>query len=264
MGHEKVYAICENMCMEETLTKEGITNKIVRVETPVAYQGAFYYDILDRQPVLGEVFRILLDHPDMASETGELMLSMAYPDNTTATYPLKGINGNQANSIGRPVEVWFAGNCYKLVDFKSSICVGAKADPQDITISTAWGANYISLETINNQTGNKLTLDTYTKSIYVGEGVKKVRISAHCLARGVTGYISSQIIIMRNNTRVNAFNGLYSKSNDVNLWRGSATGIIETEVQEGDEIRLSITSDVTGTIKVSTASAVYMTVEEID
>lgn len=264
--HEKVNVICENLCLEEGMTKKDIINLFHEANLiSLSDDGEFYYtDILDREPVTGEVFRIWFNNGSLDSETGQINLSVTKEENRTATYPLKGINANQLNIFGRPVDVWFDYDHFEILESKSSISVGVGTNQQTQEITSGWSRATININHVINMSGNRLTLDTSTRSVSIGEGVRKVRISANGLVKGISGVMGVGVQVIRNNETVATYYAGYMATSNTTMWVHGGLGSVEMAVQENDEIKMFVTADKAGTATIHNESYTNLTVEQID
>lgn len=109
--------------------------------------------------------------------------------------------------------------------------------------------------------GIKLSYDTSTNSVVIGNGVSKILVSANAVISATNSNVGDviELDIIKNNSISNAI-AIGVRSND---WLSLGAGNVLIDVQEGDKIQLQVWNNTTKGIAIYRNSC-YLTVEVIE
>ena len=139
---------------------------------------------------------------------------------------------------------------------KNIMSVGLSAHT-DFTLSSAYSYVTVTLNTLKNSTGNKLTFSG--NKIVIGDGVSKVLVSACALTKGIAG---SQIINITKGT-TNVESG-YHVETATGSWGTVGLSPLLLDVSKGDTIGLQCGASTSGTITVGGNTFTTLTVEVVE
>lgn len=139
---------------------------------------------------------------------------------------------------------------------KNIMSVGL-SEHTEFTLSGAYTYTTVTLDTLKNSTGNKLTFAD--NKIVIGDGVSKILVSAQSLTKGIAG---SQIINIIKGTS-NVESG-YHVETDTNSWGTICLTPLLLDVSKGDTIGLQCGASASGTITVGGATFTTLTVEVVE
>lgn len=149
-------------------------------------------------------------------------------------------------------------NAINEVNEKNIITVGLDTNA-NVSIGIAWTYCTLNLNTLNASIGSKLTFNSSTHRIIVGDGVSYVKVSACALARGITNDI--EINIRKNGSIIGT--GANRWTNAAHFMNLAITDIL-VPVSSGDYIDLAIRTGATGTVVVGGGNYTKLTVEVVD
>lgn len=140
---------------------------------------------------------------------------------------------------------------------KNIITVGLTANT-NVTISATWTHYTIGLNDLTASLGSKLTFNTSTHRIVVGDGVSYVKANAFGLFRGINGSI--EFNIRKNGTTIGSTS--VQTSNTSAFWNGAITDML-VPVSSGDYFDITFRSSATGTITAAGGNNTKLTVEVV-
>lgn len=139
---------------------------------------------------------------------------------------------------------------------KNIMSIGLSAHT-DFALSSAYSYVNVTLNTLKNSIGNKLTFSG--NKIVIGDGVSKVLVSACALTKGIAG---SQIInIVKGTTAVESG---YHVETATGSWGTIGLTPLLLDVSKGDTIGLQCGASVAGTITVGGTGFTTLTVEVVE
>jgi len=140
---------------------------------------------------------------------------------------------------------------------KNIITVGLTANT-NVSIRATWTHYPLALNDLDASLGSKLTFNSSTHRITVGDGVSYVKVNAFSLFRGVTGSI--EMNIRHNGTTIGST--AVQTSNTSAFWNGAITDIL-VPVSSGDYFDISFRASATGTVVVGGVGNTKLTVEVV-
>jgi len=137
------------------------------------------------------------------------------------------------------------------------ITVGLTANT-NVTVSATWTHYTLGLNDLTASLGSKLTFNTTTHRIIVGDGVSYVKVNAFGLFRGINGSI--EFNVRKSGTTIGSSS--VQTSNTSAFWNGAITDML-VPVSSGDYFDISIRSSATGTVTVAGGNSMKITVEVV-
>jgi hypothetical protein len=151
------------------------------------------------------------------------------------------------------------GNSNIVGETKDSLQIGVTKN-NTLTISNAWSLSKIPFDAIKIQSGDNLTFTT-DGHIKIGKNISKVRVLGNLLANSsAIGTMDMRIYVLRNGTAINS-GATYISLDKLKDYRTALLELPVLEVQENDELYITITSDVACTFTI--ADNAYLYVEKI-
>lgn len=131
--------------------------------------------------------------------------------------------------------------------------------------TTDWGQNTSNTAIVpfnkTNIIGTKLSYDTSTNSVVIGNGVSKILVSVNAVISATNSNTGDviELDILKNNSLSNAV----AIGVRANKWLSLGAGNVPIDVQEGDKIQLQVWNNTTKGIAIYNNSC-YLTVEVIE
>lgn len=127
-----------------------------------------------------------------------------------------------------------------------------------VSIGSKWTHYVLGLNNLTASLGSKLTFNSSTHRIVVGDGVSYVKANAFGLFRGITGSI--EFNIRKNGTTIGSTS--VQTSNTSTFWNGAITDIL-VPVSSGDYFDITFRASATGTITAVGEGSTKITVEVV-
>ncbi len=140
---------------------------------------------------------------------------------------------------------------------KNIITAGLTANT-NVTVSATWTHYVLGLNDLTASLGTKLTFNSSTHRIIVGDGVSYVKANAFGLFRGINGSI--EFNIRKNGTTIGSSS--VQTSNTSAFWNGAITDML-VPVSSGDYFDISFRSSATGTITAAGGASTKITIEVV-
>lgn len=140
---------------------------------------------------------------------------------------------------------------------KNIITAGLTANT-NVTVSATWTHYTLGLNDLTASLGSKLTFNSSTHRIVVGDGVSYVKTNAFGLFRGINGSI--EFNIRKNGTTIGSTS--VQTSNTSAFWNGAITDML-VPVSSGDYFDITFRSSATGTITAAGGNSLKLTVEVV-
>jgi hypothetical protein len=171
------------------------------------------------------------------------------------------VNGNY-NEVGNITNLTTTNktsvvNAINEVNEKNILCVGL-SDNTNVRVSATWTYYNLNLDTTKASIGNKLTFNSSTHRITVGDGVSYVRISTFASIRGIQN--SMEYAVRKNTSPVGVTN---FQGVNTNTYYPSAISNVIVPVSSGDYFDVTLRSAGTGTIVVAGNNNYSLTIEAI-
>lgn len=144
----------------------------------------------------------------------------------------------------------------KLIN-KNIITAGLTANT-NVTVSATWTHYVLGLNDLTASLGSKLTFNSSTHRIIVGDGVSYVKVNAFGLFRGINGSI--EFNVRKSGTTIGSTS--VQTSNTSAFWNGAITDML-VPVSSGDYFDITFRSSATGTITAAGGNSLKITVEVV-
>lgn len=138
------------------------------------------------------------------------------------------------------------------------ISVGLSANT-NVSVGATWTHYSVNINSLVASLGTKLTLNTSTHRVIVGDGVSYVKASCYTLIRGIANGI--EFNIRKNGTTIASIN--VQPANTSIYENGSITDML-VPVSSGDYFDFTIRSGGTGTITIAGGVSTGITIEAIN
>lgn len=149
-------------------------------------------------------------------------------------------------------------NAINELNEKNIISVGLSANT-NVSVSATWTHYSVNINNLVASLGTKLTLNTSTHRVIVGDGVSYVKVSCYTLIRGIASGI--EFNVRKNGTAIGTIN--VQPSNTSIYETGAFTDIL-VPVSSGDYFDFTIRAGGTGTITIAGGVSTGITFEVIN
>lgn len=190
------------------------------------------------------------------------MAQITYADkstmNTNSSIP--AINKCQASDMNEIKSV-VNGNYTELlnaINDKNIISVGLNANT-NVTVSATWTHYSVPINTLKASIGTKLTFNSSTHRVIVGDGVNNVKMGCYTLIRGIATGL--EFNVRKNGTTIGNIN--VQPSNTSIFENGAITDML-VSVSSGDYFDVTVRAGATGTIVVAGGASTGITFEVIN